>query len=266
MEKYPVQLGDGTIAFMSYIGANHTVDGKELDNTISSYNKTIGKKDEIIVSNDEDGLRIAKLGDIDKAYQLLRDEIVSKEPRDAITYLECVQNAVIQYFGAYSNRNKRTKLYPTEEEVAKGKKHGRIADFGKKSNHDIAASLERAILAQNLTLWCCIDIDSHFKISPTIINDKVRVHCYNLVRDGHEDKYYICDFSIPSFREGMICPIVCEIPQDVYELMTSPLPNVGCSVEVDYRNLINDKDYLITYDAGRDRVFKAERAFVKKKV
>ena len=267
MRKYTVQLDDSKdVLSMSYIGLNHTVDGKDLPNIISSYNKNIDSKDEIIVSNNEEGLRIAKLGDITKAYQLLRTEIVSRDPRDVEAYLECVQQAVIQYFGPYSNREKRIKFYPTEEEVKSGKRHGRISEFGKPNNRDLALSLERAVLAQNLMIWCCVDIDSYLKISETTINGKDRVHSYNLVHDGLKDKYYICDFSIPSFREGRIHPIICELPKVVYEKMISPLPNVGYSVEVDYLNEVNGKNYLITYDAGRDDVYKVESSRVKKKV
>ena len=268
MRKYQVPSAEeDKIYTMSYIGFNHTIDGKNIDDIISSYNKNIDSKDEIIVSNDEDGLRIAKLGDINKAYELLRVEIVSRDPRDMEGYLECVQQAVILYFGAYSNREKRIKFYPTEEEIKnKGKKHGRISDFGKPGNRDLALSLERSILAQNLMIWCCVDINTYLKISETTINGKDRVHSYNLVHDGLKDKYYICDFSIPSFRNGKIHPIICEIPKYVYEKMISPLPEIGYSVEVDYLNEVNGKNYLITYDAGRDDIYKVESSRVKKKV
>lgn len=261
MGKYTIQSDE------VYIGVNHTNDGEVYNNIMSSYDSFFDKKNKIIVSNDEDGLRIAKLGDIDKAYKLLRDEIVSRDPRTANGYLECVQFAIIQYFGAYANRKKRLSFYPTEKEVHEdGKKRGHIADFGKKSNRDIAASLERAVLAQNLIKWCCIDLSTRFKISVTTINGKDRVHAYNVVQDEHDNKYYICDFSIPSFNNGKTTPIICEIPDYVYEKLISPLPDVGYSVEVDYHNPINGKDYLIVYDAGRNDVYHVNQGIVKKKV
>ena len=261
MGKYTIQSDE------VYIGVNHTNDGEVYKNIISSYDSFFDKKNKFIVSNDEDGLRIAKLGDIDKAYKLLRDEIVSRDPRTAEEYLECVQFAIIQYFGAYSSRKKRLSFYPTEKEVNEdGKKRGHISDFGKKSNRDIATSLERAALAQNLIKWCCIDICTYFKISNTTINGKDRIHSYNIIHDEYNDKYYICDFSIPSFKNGKTTSIICEIPNYVYEQIISPLPDVGYSVEVDYHNLINGKDYLIVYDSGRDDIYNVDQGLVKKKV
>ena len=48
--------------------------------------------------------------------------------------------------------------------------------------------------------------------------------------------------------------------------MISPLPLVGYSVEVDYNNPVNKRNYLITYDAGRDMVYKVGQSLTKKKV
>ena len=262
MRKYQVQLDDGSIKEMSYIGLNHTADGEIYDDIISSYNLYFDNLDEIIVTNDKDGIRYTTLGDITNAYQLLRNEQASRAPRCVNDYLDCIQQAIHFYFGAKSDRKKRLSFYPTEEEVInKGKKRGRISDLGNYKN--FALSLERSVVAQNMLMAC--GIKSFFKISATTINGKVRVHCYNLVYNVDNDKYYICDFSIPSFTNNKITPIICEIPKEVYDLISSPRADVGCSVEVNYSNKINKKDYLITYDAGRDAVYSVEDKTLKTK-
>ena len=130
MGKYNIQLDDGTEVNMSYIGLNYAGDGIVYDDVISSYNGAINNSDVIIVDRDNDDLRIATLRNITKAYELLRIEINSRDPRDANAYLECVQQAIILYFGAYSNRKKRNKFYPTETEVNNGKERGKISNLG----------------------------------------------------------------------------------------------------------------------------------------
>ncbi len=268
MRKYSVELSDGTVAEASYIGLNYDPNSncQYYDNIISSYNKYFDNKDELIISNDEKGLRIATIGDITRAYQLLKTEIVSRDPRDAEAYLECVQYAVEQYLGPYSNRKKRVKFFPTEEEVNNGKTRGKISELGKNDNRNIALSLERAVVAQNLLLSCCVEINTYFKISITNINGKDRVHSYNLVQDAREGRYYICDFAIPTTRNGKVTPIICEIPEEVFNQMISPLPDIGYSVAVDYNNPVNKKNYTITYDSGRDNVYNVDQTITKKKV
>lgn len=269
MRKYQVELSNGRVANMSYIGLNHTVDGEFLPDIISSYHRNFDNDDVIIITDGKSPMRCATIGNIKKAYELLRTEIVSFNPRDAETYMHCVQRAIEIYFGPYAkNKKRRLSLYPTEEEVKNsGKERGRISDFGDKSeNRDLAVSTERAVVAQNLLMSCSIDINTCFKISATTINGKDRVHAYNLIHETLNDKYYICDFAIPTLRDGEISPIICEIPREVYEKMISPLPDIGYSVEVDYNNPVNKKKYLITYDAGRDMVYKVDQSITKKKV
>lgn len=269
MRRYKIELSDGKVVEASYIGLNYIPNADNcqyLDNIISSYNRNFDNNDEIIISNDEKGLRLATVGDMTRAYQLLKVEIVSRDPRDAETYLECVQFAVEQYLGAYSDRKKRIKFFPSEEEVKNGKTRGKISELAKPNNRNIALSLERAVIAQNLLMSCCVDINTYFKISTTNINGKNRIHSYNLVYDVGEGAYYICDFAIPTFRNGRISPIICEIPEEVFNQMISPLPNVGYSVEVDYNNPVNKKNYTITYDAGRKNVYKVDQSITKKKV
>lgn len=266
MRKYPVQLSDGSMKEMSYIGLNHTIDGKMYDNIISSYYKYFDTKDEFIVTNEDDEVRIASLGDVTDSYMVLREEISARCPRDTEQYLSCILTAIEKYFGAYSNRKKRNKFYPTEEEVSNGKERGKISELSKKENKNIALSLERAVIAQNFLMWCCMDVYAYFKVSACTINGKNRVHSYNLLHDVSSGKYYICDFSIPAIRDGNISPIICEIPKDVFNAMISPLPDVGYTVEVEYHNLVNEKNYLINYDAGRDDVYHANAVLTKKKV
>lgn len=269
MRKYQVKLEDGTMANMSYIGLNYTIDGNALDNIISSYSKHFDNNDVVIITDGKDTPRCATIGDINKAYGLLRTEVASKCPRDPESYLACVQRTIELYFGQYAiDKEKRLSFYPTEEEVMnKGIKRGKISDLGGMTPPlNLAVSLERAMVAQNLLISCSIDIYSTFKISVTTINGKERVHAYNLVYDALANTHYICDFAIPTLRDGEISPIVCEIPKEVYDKMISPLPLVGYSVEVDYHNPVNEKDYIVTYDAGRDEVYQVGQSLTKKKV
>ncbi len=268
MRKYTIQLDDGKEVNMSYVGLNYAGNGIVYDDVISSFSGVFNNSDEIIIDRENDDLRIATLGDITKAYEALRAVINSRDPRDANVYLECVQQAVIRYFGPYSNRKKRIKYYPTEEEVKNGKERGKISNLGIKEGNDlgnsIALSLERSVVAQNLLLYCCIDVTSYFKTSLTNINGKNRVHSYNLVHDLHSNRYYVCDFSIPSFN-GVVTPIICEIPQEIYEKMISPLPEIGCSVIASYTNIVNKKEYLITYDTDREDVYDTRDGILRKK-
>ncbi len=268
MRKYQVKLDDGKIVDMSYIGINHTIDGNFYGDIISSYNKHFDSEDLIIITDPKAPVRCATIGDIKGAYELLRNEVASRSPRDAESYLFCVQRAIELYFGPYAkDKKKRLSYYPTEEDILNnGKERGQIAKLGGKNPPlNLAVSPERAAVAQNLLMSCSIDVYSTFKISATTINGKDRVHAYNLVHETLDDKYYICDFAIPTLRNGEISPIVCEIPKEVYEQMINPLPNIGYSVEVDYNNPVNKKNYIITYDAGRDEVYKVNQVLVKKK-
>ncbi len=269
MRKYQVKLNDGKLVEMSYVGVNHTVEGNIYSDIISSYNNIFTPEDLIIITDPKSSLRCSTIGNISKAYELLRNEVASRSPRDAESYMFCVQCAIEQYFGPYAkDKKKRLSFYPTEEDIVNhGKKRGEISDLGgKKPPLNLAVSLERAVVAQNLLMSCAIDISSTFKISATTINGKDRVHAYNLVHETLDDKYYICDFAIPTLRNGEISPIVCEIPKEVYDKMINPLPNIGYSVEVDYSNPVNKKNYIVTYDAGRDEVYKVDQSLTKKKV
>ena len=269
MKQYQKNLNGGTVVNMSYIGINYTVDGQEFPNIASSHNRNFDNDDVIILTDEKHSPRCATIGDIKKAYELLRNEIASRNPRDVEGYLACVQRTIELYFGPYANdKRKRLDFYPTEEEVNNnGKERGHISDLGGQIPPlNLAVSPERAAVAQNLLMSCSIDVYTCFKISVTTINGKERVHAYNLVHDTLDDKYYICDFAIPTLRDGEISPIVCEIPIEVYTEMISSLPSVGYSVEVDYHNPVNKKDYIITYDAGRDKIYKVNQSLTKKKV
>lgn len=269
MGKYQVKLEDGKTVNMSYIGVNHSIDGEFYNDIISSYKGYFTNNDVIIITDPKLPLRCATVGNINLAYQLLRNELDSKMPRDAEGYMACVQRAIELYFGPYAkDKKKRLLNYPTEEEIKNsGAERGTISKLGGKNPPlNLAVSPERAVVAQNLLMSCSTDVTTCFKMSTTTINGKDRVHAYNLVHETLNDKYYICDFAIPTLRNGEISPIVCEIPLEVYEQIISPLPNIGYSVEVDYHNPVNKKNYIITYDAGRDKIYKIDQELTKKKV
>ena len=144
MRKYSVELSDGTDAKMSYIGLNYTIDGRVLDDIISSYNRYFDNKDEIIITDGNSPRRCGTIGDITKAYELLRIEVASKTPRNAEEYMGCVQRTIELYFGPYAkDKRKRLTFYPTEEEIKNGKERGRISNLGGKIPPlNLAVSLE----------------------------------------------------------------------------------------------------------------------------
>ena len=123
-----------------------------------------------------------------------------------------------------------------------------------------------------------MDVYAYFKVSACIINEKNRVHSYNLVHDVSSGKYYICDFTnndpaiekaqIKRFKENGDYP---DYPDGIIFKRTGvqddqSFGDVGHSVKVKYNNLVNEKDYKITYDVGRRDVYEADRVLTKKKV
>ena len=258
MREYYVKNSDGNMSIMHYIGANYIGDGLVIKDVISSYNKDFDNKDEFII--DPVSKRYCTIGNTMEAYKYLRSEVASKRPIDLYEYAECVYKVVLRYFGNMYYAKNRLSYFPSEKEIAQGKEQGKISDLAHKN---AAMSLERAILVQNLFVGD-LGFKSIFKISEAIINDKKTIHAYNLLY--HDDKYYLVDVTIPSIINNRINPIICEIPKEVYDKISSPLNDIGCSITVNHMNPLENKKYSITYDAARDEEYQIAEKFIKKKV
>ena len=116
------------------------------------------------------------------------------------------------------------------------------------------------MLSQNLLIE--LGIKSIYKASGTIIDGKECVHAYNLI--SHDGKYYIFDATIPTVDNDKLSPIICEIPEDVFDILSNPNGNIGISVEVTHLNPLINADCNITYDAGREDIYKQSKVYTKK--
>ena len=258
MREYQVKVNDGSIFKAAHIGLNHCANGKTYDGVISSYNRFFDDSDVVNMVDVKGDIRHGIIGDITEAYKILREEISSREPRHPMEYIKCIEKTIMLYFGYQSNSVKRLDHFPSDNNK-KGKPIGKVSDLAHKN---IAMSIERAMVAQNLLVDS--SVETYFKISGVIINGKEDVHAYNIIKiDG---KYYIFDATIPNISNYELNPIVCEIPEEVYLKMISPLSNIGYSVQVSHINPVNNQEYNIIYDAGREDIYQVDKTNNKKLV
>lgn len=251
MRKYLMRLEDGTEYKVNHIGGNHNADGVTFGGVMSSYRQPFDNLDEVNMENGICDIRHCIIGDIKEAYTFLKKDIVATNPRDLYEYAECVQNAILNYFGNYSNISNRLSYFPTDDEIKDGKEMGKVSDLAHKN---AAKCVERAMVAHNLLFE--IGLDTTFKSSGVIVNGKEDAHSYNLIK--YADKYYLFDATIPTLRNGKTSPIICEIPKEVYEKITSPYSNIGESILVTHYNPLQQEDYEIVYDAGRDELYEVK--------
>ena len=243
-----------------YFGLDHDINGTIYQNVLSMNNKDFKRDDKIIIDRGPNVIRYAILGDITSIYQLLRDEMTSKEPRNTSDYVDCVEQTVFGYFGNYFEKGKRLSYFPTNVEIEKkGKKVGAISDLAHKN---IAYGIERAVVSQNLLAE--IGFITTFKICNTDVNGDILIHAINLIK--HDDKCYIFDSNFPTVNNGKVYPIVCEIPEYVYNKMISNELHDGYSVRVKHINPLDDMEYTITYDVGREKLYDANERKTKKLV
>ena len=167
---------------------------------------------------------------------------------------------ITRYFGDYSNIDARLSYFPDEDMVAYlNIKNGTIADIAHKN---AAICVERSMLSQNLLK--AIGVDTTFKIAGFINNQgKPDGHAFNVIRDN--DKYYIYDSTQPTLREGIVSPIVAEIPKEVYDEIVKPRSDNGISIRVSHYNPLMNKDYDVIYDAGWERSYDARGSLDQKK-
>lgn len=256
MRKYRIKDENGNVNTASYIGLNHYADGTIIPGAMASYHRYFDNDDLVSIESEKEGSRHGTIGNVKEAYTYLREEIFSKEPHDLFDYAECIEQVVFRYFGNYYYAKKRLSYFPTDEEVSEGEKRGRVSDLMHKN---MALCTERAMLSQNLLF--AIGFDSVFKADGIIINGREKPHAYNLI--SHGGKYYIFDSTIPTLVKNKVNPIICEIPKEVYEKISNPNSNIGYSVNVKHIDPLTNTECDITYDAGRDNIYKEEKEYTK---
>lgn len=258
-KKYEVYNQDLKRVFSySYIGCNHTANNMKFGGYISSYGDILDKDDLVGIQTGLDDIRIAQLGDIDEAYNILKKVLYERKPDSFSQICECIFETVNLYFGNYSSVDKRLSYFPTEDDVAyDGLSRGTLSSIAHKN---AAICIERSMLSQNLLKT--LGINSYIKIAGFINNDGFQdVHAFNLVES--EEVYYIFDATQPTLKEGIINPLVAEIPKEVFDKMIIPVGNFGVSVHVKHYNPLTNKDYDVTYDAGRSDTYDASKNYIK---
>ena len=253
MRKYQLIGTNGEIYTLSYIGVNHTANNEINKDNLSSYNKEFDNNDEVCL----DDSRHCIIGNISEAYKILKEEIISKRPINIVDYSECVQRTIMRYFGDYSHVKRRLSYFPTDKEIEQNEKEiGLVSNLAHKN---AALSIERAMTAQNLLME--IGIKSVFKVSGVIINDKPDIHAYNLL--NHDGKYYLFDVTIPTVNNDKLSPLICELPKDVYDIISNPNSDIGIEVKVSYFNPLSGEECEVIYDAGRKDIYQIEKSYHK---
>ena len=239
-----------------YIGVHHAVRGIFFGGVVSSYQGKFEDDDIVILQNGLDDVRKTKLGNVKEAYEIFKEVLLNRRPKTFFEKCECVMETINRYFGDYSNIKSRLSFYPTEDEE---KDDGEVANL---AHQNAAICVERSMLAQNLLKE--LGINSTYKAGGFINNDGLNdAHAFNVVVD--DDKYFIFDSTQPTLRDGIISPIVAEIPKDVYEAIIEPRNDDGISVRVSHYNPMTDKDYDVIYDANWDRLYDARGSLDKDK-
>ena len=236
-----VKCGDGKMR-QNIIGANFT-NGVILGGYLSSFNGSFNEEAIGIESGIGD-IVIAKIGNIKEAYELLKSKINNIDNNDIYALSRIVLETVDEYFGGISNIASRMNYYyPEDFEESKNNLISNLKGTG------AAMCVERAALAQNLLV--SLGINSFFKASVIIKDNDKETHCYNLME--YKDKYYIFDTSIPNLINGQVNPLIAEINKEEFELLSSPISDLGISITVSHYNPYRNSDVTITYDNNRDK-------------
>lgn len=229
-----------------YIGINH-IPGVIYGGIDSSFDGEF-KDEEVLVEAGLDYIP-CQIGDVREAYDILKKIIKDRKPQDFFELSNIVFETVQRYFGDYSNISERMKNYPDLDDIEDyGKKPGTVANLKGKNS---AMCVERAMLTQNLLN--VLGIHSFYKASGIKKDGKNEGHAYNLVEN--EGKYYVFDTAIPTLVDGIISPIIAEIPKEVFDAISKKESEFGYSISAEHFNPLRNKDVSITYDAGRKDVF-----------
>lgn len=236
-----VQYGEGKIR-KNIIGANFT-HGTIHGGYLSSFNGSFNDESIGIESGIGDIVN-ATIGNIKEAYELLKSKINNIDNTNIYEISQIVLETIDEYFNGFSNIESRMNYYyPEDFEESKNNKISNLKGQG------AAMCVERAALAQNLLT--SIGINSFFKTSGIIKNDNKEVHSYNLIE--YKGKYYIFDASMPNLINGQVNPLIAEINKESFDLLSSPISDLGISVTVSHYNPYRDIDVTITYDSYREK-------------
>ena len=242
----------GRVYRVKYVGIHHNGENSFAGGFTSSFREKFETDDRVNVESGFSDIRMATIGDITEAYEILKTVINERKPQTFMEKCECVMETVTRYFGDFSNVDQRVSYLPAMDEH---KKEGTVADFAHKN---AAACVERAMLSQNLLKL--LGIDSTFK-SAAFINNLgknagiVQGHAFNVI--ANDGKYYIFDSTQPTLRNGIISPIVAEIPKEVYESIIEQRARTGISVRVTHYNPFFNTDFDVIYDACWDKTYDA---------
>lgn len=237
---------DGNILYVDgrkrecVIGANYT-NGVIRGGYLSSFNGVF--QDELI-SIESGILNIlnTKIGNIKDAYVILKEKVNNIDSNNIYELAHIVFETVDEFFDGINNINLRMNYYySSDEEESKNNKISNLKGTG------AAMCVERAALSQNLLKF--LGINSFYKTSGIIINNKKEIHSYNLVE--YDDEYYIFDASIPNLINNQINPLISKIDKETFTLLSAPISDIGISTTVSHYNPYRFIDVNITYDSGR---------------
>lgn len=236
-----VQYGESKMR-KNIIGANFT-HGMIHGGYLSSFNGSFSDESIGIETGLGDIVNV-RIGNIKDAYELLKLKISSIDNNNIFLLSAAILETVDEFFGGFANIDSRMNYYYPE-------------DFDESQNNAIsnlkgsgaAMCVERAALSQNLLT--SIGINSFFKTSGIIKNDNKEVHSYNLIE--YKGKYYIFDASMPNLINGQVNPLIAEINKESFDLLSSPISDLGISVTVSHYNPYRDYDVTVTYDSNREK-------------
>ena len=239
-----------------YIGANH-VHGTWLGGIDSTFNGVF-RDEQVLIGSGLDYIPCV-IGDITSIYMMFGKNVAERQPHTFEDYSICMMKTIQEYFGDYSNIDKRMENYPDTDLIEEGVPMGKVSDLRGKN---AAMCVERAMVAQNLLKL--MGINSYYKCSGIVKNDKKEVHAYNVVE--YDGKYYIFDATMPTVKDEEISPLVAEITEEVFEQLIPVRNRDGISVEVSHYNPLRDEDITVVYDSGRKKNYDAnKRQLITKK-
>ncbi len=227
---------------VKYIGANH-IHGTWLGGIDSSFGGVF-QDEQVLIGSGLDYTPCI-IGDISDIYVMFGKNVAERQPHTFEDYAICMMKTIQEYFGDYSNIDERMNNYPDTDYIEDGIPIGKVSNL---KGMNAAMCVERAMVAQNLLRL--LGINSFYKCSGILKNDKKEVHSYNLVE--FEGKYYIFDATMPTLKDEEISPLVAEIPEEVFLEAVKSRTREGMSVEVSHYNPLKSEDINVVYDAGRN--------------
>lgn len=225
---------------MNIIGCNKATDiiiGGKIDSSFSSKfdNEFVQLATGFDIVN-------VQIGNVTDAYKILLDKIKESNPKNEKEICNIIFATVWDYFGDYSQISQRMDYYADESEYQQGE--GNYVSNLKGKN--AAMCVERAMLSQNLLNL--MGIKSFYKTSGIINNGIKEIHAYNLACvDG---EYYIFDSTMPCLRNNQVDPLICQIPKEVFDKISSKDRYIGYAVAVEYYNPLREQFKNIIYDSG----------------